>query len=305
MSQLPRSSRRRFLRQSAALALAPIASELAAQATSSPAGRHEFCTFTKALQPLSYEETAEKIANLGFNGIEGAVRPKGHVEPERIDEDLPRLVEALKARGLSFTVMTTSINEVSDEQHTEKVLRAAAALGVKRFRMGYYLYDLSRPVRPQLDEFRPRLRDLVALSRELGIKPIYQNHSGKNYFGAPVWDLAEVLSEFDPDHVGVAFDIGHATVEGAKAWPLHFASVRPHLDTVYVKEPSWQDNTLGWGPVGEGAVDKGFYKLLKESDFRGPVSLHVEYLGHGDASLVPAVLAAIEKDFATLRSLLS
>lgn len=305
MSQLPRSSRRRFLRQSAALALAPIASDLAAQEKPSPAGRHEFCTFTKALQPLSYEDTAEKIANLGFNGIEGAVRPKGHVEPERIDEDLPRLVEALKARGLSFTVMTTSINEVSDEQHTEKVLRAAAALGVKRFRMGYYLYDLSRPVRPQLDEFRPRLRDLVALSRELGIKPIYQNHSGKNYFGAPVWDLAEVLSEFDPAHVGVAFDIGHATVEGAKAWPLHFAAVRPHLDTVYVKEPSWQNNTLGWGPVGEGAVDKGFYKLLKESDFRGPVSLHVEYLGHGDASLVPAVLAAIEKDFATLRSLLS
>ena len=95
------------------------------------------------------------------------------------------------------------------------------------------------------------------------------------------------------------------SAEGAKAWPLHFAAVKPHLDTVYVKEPSWQNNTLGWGPVGEGAVDKGFYKLLKESDFRGPVSLHVEYLGHGDASLVPAVLAAIEKDFATLRSLLS
>jgi sugar phosphate isomerase/epimerase len=72
-----------------------------------------------------------------------------------------------------------------------------------------------------------------------------------------------------------------------------------------VKEPSWNDNVLGWGPLGEGAVDKGFFKLLQESDFSGPVSLHVEYLGHDDPSKVPTVLAAIEKDFATLKGLLS
>ncbi len=299
------SSRRRFLRASAAaLALAPYARASAGKATGAEE-RFEFCTFTKALQPLSYAETARAIAALGFDGIEGAVRPGGHVVPERVEEDLPKLVEALKAEGLVLTVMTSAINEVSAGQHTERVLRAAAALGVKRYRMGYYKYDLKKPVRPQLDEFRPRLKDLVALSRELGIKPIYQNHSGKDYFGGPVWDLAEVLADFDPAHVGVAFDIGHATVEGAKAWPLHFASIRPHLDTVYVKEPFWQNNTLGWGPVGEGAVDKGFYKLLQESGFRGPVSLHVEYLGHGDPAIVPTVLKAIEQDFATLKSLLS
>jgi sugar phosphate isomerase/epimerase len=171
--------------------------------------------------------------------------------------------------------------------------------------MGYYKYDLAKPIRAQLDEFRPKLKDLIALSRELGIKPIYQNHSGKDYFGGPIWDLAEVLSDHDPAEVGVAFDIGHATVEGAKAWPLNFALIRPYLDTVYVKEPSWKDNVLGWGPLGEGAVDKGFFKLLQESDFSGPVSLHVEYLGHDDPSKVPTVLAAIEKDFATLKGLLS
>lgn len=298
-------NRRQFLRRSAALALAPAASSPTSAAEGTGGARFEFCTFTKALQPLSYEETAARIAALGFDGIEGAVRPKGHVEPERVGEDLPKLVAALEAEGLAFTVMTTAINEVSAEQRTEEILRAAAAAGVKRYRMGYYKYDLDKPIRPQLDEFRPRLRDLVALSRELGIKPIYQNHSGRDYFGGPVWDLCEVLAEFDPAHVGIAFDIGHATVEGGKAWPLHFATARPHLDTIYIKEPSWQDNTLGWGPVGEGAVDKGFYKMLKDGDFKGPVSLHVEYLGHGDAAIVPTVLKAIEKDFATLRSCLS
>lgn len=301
MLKPPATSRRRFLQGSAALALAPLASHARAE----EGARYEFCTFTKALQPLSYEEMAKAIAGLGFDGIEGAVRPGGHVVPERIEEDLPKLVEALRAEKLAFTLMTSALNEVSAEQHTEKVLRAAAALGIKRYRMGYYRYDLAKPLRPQLAEFRKQLGDLVALSAELGIKPIYQNHSGKDFLGAPVWDLSELLEEFDPAQVGVAFDIGHATVEGGKAWPLHFASVRPWLDTVYFKEPCWKDNRLGWGPLGEGAVDKGFYKLLKDSDFRGPISLHVEYLGQNDPALVPSVLEATKKDFATLKTLLA
>lgn len=306
MTPPPSPSRRQFLGTAATtLAFAPgFAPGLLAE-EKTKARRFEFCTFTKPLQHLSFAEMAKTIAAMGFDGIEGAVRPKGHVVPEKVDEDMPKLAEALKAEGLSLTVMTTSINEVSAEQQTEKVLRAAAAAGVSRYRMGYYKYDLGKPIRAQLDEFRPKLKDLIALSRELGIKPIYQNHSGKDYFGGPIWDLAEVLSDHDPAEVGVAFDIGHATVEGAKAWPLNFALIRPYLDTVYVKEPSWKDNVLGWGPLGEGAVDKGFFKLLQESDFSGPVSLHVEYLGHDDPSQVPTVLAAIEKDFATLKGLLS
>jgi sugar phosphate isomerase/epimerase len=301
-----RPSRRHFLGATATtLAFAPVfAPDLLAEEKTEKR-RFEFCTFTKPLQHLSYAEMAKTIAAMGFDGIEGAVRPKGHVLPERVGEDLPKLAAALKDSGLKFTVMTTAINEVSAEQHTEKILRAAAAAGVKRYRMGYYKYDLSKPIRAQLDEFRPKLKDLIALSHELGIKPIYQNHSGKDYFGGPIWDLAEVLADHDPAQVGVAFDIGHATVEGAKAWPLNFAVIRPFLDTVYVKEPSWKDNVLGWGPVGEGAVDKGFFKLLKESDFSGPVSVHVEYLGHDDPAKVPTVLAAIEKDFATVKGLLS
>ncbi|HRD64304.1 MAG TPA: hypothetical protein PL137_25620, partial [Nocardioides sp.] len=61
----------------------------------------------------------------------------------------------------------------------------------------------------------------------------------------------------------------------------------------------------GWGPLGEGAVDKAFYKLLKDDGFDGPVSLHVEYLDHKDPASVPGILAAIERDFATLRAYLA
>ncbi|MCB1089354.1 MAG: sugar phosphate isomerase/epimerase, partial [Verrucomicrobiae bacterium] len=181
--------RRTLLKHSlSTAAVTALGAEAFAAATANAADekRYTFCTFTKPVQHLSYEETAAAIGALGFDGVEAPVRPKGQVEPERVEEDLPKFIAALKAKGLEMTVLTSGINEVSEEQRTEAVLRTAAAQGVKRFRMLYYKYDLTKPIRPQLDEFRPRLRDLVALCKEIGIKPIYQNHSGRDYFGAPV-----------------------------------------------------------------------------------------------------------------------
>lgn len=297
--------RRRFLTLSAAALGATVLPDFPQVRAAETASPYPFCTFTKALQAMSYADMAKALAAMEFDGVESAVRPGGSVEPERVADDLPRLVEALAVEKLTLMIATSGINEVSDAQHTETVLRTAAKLGVPRFRMNYYRYDLGKPIRPQLDEFRAKLKDLIALTDEIGIKPIYQNHSGKDYFGAPLWDLGEVLEDYRPEQIGVAFDIGHATVEGAKCWPLHFAMIRPYLDTVYVKEPTWQNNKLDWGPLGAGAVDTGFYPTLKKSGFTGPISLHVEYLGHDQADIVPAVLEAIRKDFQTLRGLLA
>lgn len=300
----PTTSRREFLSLAATgLAAAPFAVPQVAMAGLKP--RYEFCTFTKQLQHLSYSEMAETIAEMGFHGIEAPVRPGGHVLPEKVEDDLPAMMKELEARDLKVTVLTSGINEVSEEQRTEIVLRTAASLGVKRFRMAYYKYDLNKPIPAQIDEFKAKLKDLVALTDEIGIKPMVQNHSGKNYFGGPIWDLASALDDFDPKQIGVAFDIGHATVEGAKAWPLNFARVRPWVDTIYVKEPAWKDNQLTWGPVGEGCVDKAFFEQIKKSDFSGPVSLHVEYLNHKDPAMAPKILEAIKTDYATLKKLLA
>jgi sugar phosphate isomerase/epimerase len=298
--------RRSFLQQSlSAVALSALAPAGSARAAAASDPRYTFCTFTKPVQHLGYVETARAIARLGFDGVEAPVRKGGQVVPEKVEDDLPRYIAALKAEGLEMTVLTSGINEVSAEQRTEAVLRTAAGQGVKRFRMLYFKYDLAKPILPQLDEFRPRIRDLVALCREIGIKPIYQNHSGRDYFGAPVWDLAEVMSEFDPKDIGVAFDIGHATIEGSKCWPLHWALVRDHIDTVYIKEPRWgADQKPQVCPLGEGGVDLGFYELVKKSGFAGPVSLHVEYFEPKDQSAAPAALEAIAKDFAKLKGYL-
>lgn len=300
-------TRRNFLTGTAAISsfalLRPIS--LLAQAekpAKSNPSRYTFCAFEKPLQFLSYDETAELFAELGFNGIEATVRPGGHVLPEKVEDDLPRFITALKKHGLEMTVLTSAINSV-DSPHAEKVLRTAAKLGVKQYRMNWYRYDLNKPVLPQLDEARPKLRELAALNRELGLTALYQNHAGDKMVGAPLWDIYDLIKDFDPKQIALAYDIRHATVEGGLSWPIQFNLVKSHIGAVFVKDCVWENGKLKNVPLGEGMVNKKFFAMLKETNFSGPISLHVEYL---DRSKDKKVLGeAFKKDLATLKSLLA
>ena len=134
---------------------------------------YSICAFVKFLQTLSYDVLAEKLAALGFQGIEATIRDRGQVLPEQATEELPKLVEALRRCQLDVTIMASSIQRV-DQPLTEQLLRTAASLGIRRYRMAYYRYDLDRPIMPQLEALRPVVRELAALNKELGIAAVYQ-----------------------------------------------------------------------------------------------------------------------------------
>jgi sugar phosphate isomerase/epimerase len=257
------------------------------------------CVFTKPFNSLSFDQLAEATAALGFDGIEAPIRKGGHIEPEQVEDRLPQLVEALRKRGLVITVLTSDINDPKDPL-TFKVLRTAARLGIQRYRMQYLAYDLKQPILKQLNEWRPRLKDLAALNRELGIRAVYQNHAGGKNLGAAIWDLQHVLQGIPVEEIGVAYDIRHATVEGGMSWPITFQMIRPHIDTVYVKDFRWVDNQPENVPLGQGQVSPKFFQMLRDTNFRGPISLHEEYLDHNKPELVPEHLAAIKADLATL-----
>ena len=55
-------------------------------------------------------------------------------------------------------------------------------------------------------------------NQALGIKGGIQNHSGQDYFAAPVSDAVQIFKASSAG-VGIAFDIGHATLEGGLSWP--------------------------------------------------------------------------------------
>lgn len=287
-------------REALLTAASTIAASKLAFGESATQDKQPICVFTKPFNSLSFDELAERIAELGFDGIEAPIRKGGHIEPEQVEDRLPELVDALHKRDLVITIMTSDIND-PDDPLTERVLRTAAGLGVRRYRMKYLTYDLSRPVTEQLREWRPRLQDLAAMNHELGIRAVYQNHASGRLLGAALWDLGQVLDGIPVDRIGVAYDIRHATVEGGMSWPITFNMIRPHIDTVYVKDFRWSDNRPENVPLGEGQVSPEFFRLLAEFGFRGPISLHEEYLDHRQPELVPQHLAAIGRDLQTLR----
>ncbi len=286
-------NRRQFIATSAAVAAAP--SALAKAPAHNP-----FCVFTKPFQSLTYDELADLIAELGFNGIEGTIRPGGHITPEQVPDELPRMVEALRKRKLELTIMASGINNADDKLNIRQ-LQVAAKLGVKRYRMGYHKYDLKQPILKQMNELRPVFKNLVALNQELGIQAIYQNHSGSNYVGAPLWDLHELFKAHDPKYLAVGFDMSHATAEATRAWPLHANLLRPRIGALYVKSFRWENNKRLNCALAEGIVDQKYPRQLIKSGFTGPINLHEEYINHRDPKLVPQHIAAIKKDVATVK----
>ena len=263
--------------------------------------RNPLCVFTKPFNSLSNEELAAKIEQLGFDGIEAPIRPGGHIEPEAVPDELPKLVDALKRRGRTITVLTSDINN-PDSAVNEKVLRTAAELGIRYYRMKYFKYDESKPIIRQVDEWTRQISDLAALNKELGITGVYQNHAGRNYFGAAIWDVHRALRNIEPESIGMAYDIRHATAEAGSSWPVGFQLIRPHVKVVYVKDFVWGKHKPVNVPLGKGRVSKEFFRLLEKSDFDGPISLHEEYLDHRKPELVPDHWQAIETDLKMLKS---
>ena len=289
------TNRREFIIAASALAATPAFG----QAKGDTKSNQPICVFTKPFNSLSFDELADRMAELGVNGIEAPIRSHGHVEPKEVEDRLPELVEALAKRNLEVTVMASDIND-PDDPDTARVLRTAATLGIKRYRMKYFKYDLSKSVLDQIEDWKPQLRDLAAMNHDFGIRGLYQNHAGRDYMGASLWDLKHALDGIDPGDIGIAYDIRHATAEGGMSWQATLNAVFASIDTVYVKDFQWGPEKLVNVPLGDGRIQPKFFDLLRQADFNGPISLHEEYLDHRPPELVPQHLDAIEKDLAVL-----
>src|SRR5919112_2770656 len=124
-------NRRDFL---ATMAAAPPVAAAPAERT-----RPQLCIFSKHMAQFGYAELGRTAKQMGFDGIDLTVRPKGHVLPERAAEDLPRAADAIRAHGLSLAMVTTNILNAS-EAEARPILSTAAKLKVPFWKLGYHRY---------------------------------------------------------------------------------------------------------------------------------------------------------------------
>jgi L-ribulose-5-phosphate 3-epimerase len=305
-------SRREFI---ASAATAALSTPFWASAQGGPDSEdaYKLCVFSKHLLFLrNYDEMAEAAAEAGFDGVDLAVRPDGHVLPKDVQRDLPSAVAAIRNAGLKTCMMTTAITNVN-EAAAEPTLKTASELGIKYYRMGYLKYDDQLGVAKSLEALKPKLAALADLNRKHRIHGAYQNHAGTRY-GGPVWDLWVLLKDLDPQWLGCQYDVRHATVEGGSSWPLGMKLLAPWIKITAIKDFIWAKENGKWSPksvpLGEGMTNfNAYFGLVKNLGICGPISMHFEYqmTSAPEKSMSKAearrqVVAAMRRDIATLRA---
>ncbi|SOD82780.1 sugar phosphate isomerase/epimerase family protein [Spirosoma fluviale] len=308
-------TRRRFVKQTAlaAGALPLVAASFPALAGEAALPLPDVHIFSKHLQFLNYADMATAAAEMGFAGVDVTVRPDGHVRPDRVEEDLPKAVEALKKVGLPPKLMTTAVGDATNAVDV-RLLKTASKAGFKLYRMKWYQYEEKKSIPDSIQGFQQQLRALGELNKSLNLIGCYQNHAGL-LVGASVWEIWEMLRTAEPAHMGVQYDIRHATVEGGQSWPNGLRLLQPSVKSIAIKDFVWSTKngvtTVQDVPLGEGIVDfKRYFSLLKKYAIQVPVSLHIEYptggAEHGATQLtVPQkeVFAAMKRDLKRLREL--
>jgi sugar phosphate isomerase/epimerase len=312
-----RSSRRSILQGGAA---ALVGGALLQSAPTNPkpgAAKLKVAIFSKHLLFLQGAQLAQAAASMGFDGIDLTVRKGGHVEPSRVKQDLSGLVAIIRQHGLEVPMLTTDIADTSSA-YVEDILQCMSELNIRHYRWGGFKYTDDRSIPAQLDSLKPRVAKLAALNARYHVCAMYHTHSGLNLVGAPIWDLHELLTGFDPAAVGVNYDIGHATVEGGfGGWIDSFRVTGPYVRGVAVKDFLWEKNAHGqwrpaWKPLGQGMVNfPKFFQMIAASQFSGPLQLHFEYPLQGADQGMKAVsnpqevFTTMRRDLQQLRGYLS
>ncbi|MGI9532525.1 sugar phosphate isomerase/epimerase family protein [Lutimonas sp.] len=273
----------------------------------------EINIFSKHLQFLDVKGAAQVAAELGFDGIDLTVRPKGHIEPESVSRDLVHAIKSIETAGSSCKMITTAIEKASKPLDQE-LIRMAGKTGIEFYRSNWFKYFDDRSMEASIELYQNEIQQLSELNRQSGIIGCYQNHAGTK-IGGSFWELQMLLESANKEYFGVQFDIRHAVAEGGYSWENGLRLLHQNIKTIVLKDFKWAKRNGKWllvnVPIGEGMVDfQTYFKLLKSYDLKPPASLHLEYpLGGAekgkDAISIDkkAVFNAMEKDLKTIRDL--
>jgi len=238
----------------------------------------QLCVFSKRLQSLDFTALGRELRAIGVGAVDLTVRPGGHIAPEEARDRLPEAAERLRAEGVAIAMISTGITSC-DFPHARETLEAAARLGVRHAKLGYFEYRGFGTMRQSLAEAGAALRDLAALAAEAGIFLGCHNHSGP-YVGAHVAHLVRLVEPLDPERVGLYFDPAHAVAEGPRfGWMEALDDASDRVRMLALKDFAiGADGRIDLVPMGRGIVPwaKVVECLRRIAGRIGPVSVHAE-----------------------------
>jgi sugar phosphate isomerase/epimerase len=257
--------------------------------------------FTLVTPDLTPEELGVAVKEAGIHGIEWrykgipaeAVNQKPSfwgnnicsIDPEVTDGELDRFHQAAVNNGLAAAGVMPYV-ACGDFAGTERVMQVAQKLGAGLMRVGVPGYNRTRNYNELYAEAVQFLHQVQELAQQYKVKAIVETHHGLIVPSAA--SAHRLVSNFNPDHIGVLFDPGNMVHEGYENHRMGLELLGPYLAHVHIKNAEWAktgkavDGSVewkaAWCPMDQGVVNwKQVMDDLKSVGYDG-------YLGVEDFS---------------------
>lgn len=250
----------------------------------------KYSVFTVMMPEFDLEGTAQTLRDLGFDGVEWRVGKiaMSHEKPSywgynRSTVDLATIEESASAvkliaekNGLEINCLATYLG-VGQIEEISGVMRAARTMSCPFVRVGAPRYDGTKNYNQLFEETVLNVREVERQARETGVTALLELHMGNIM---PSAGLAHrIVSNFDPEHVGVIYDPGNMVYEGYEQWKMGMELLGEYLRHVHVKNSAWvRDREGGWraeaAQLEEGIVDwRRIVEDLRTIGYDGYLSL--------------------------------
>jgi len=227
----------------------------------------KYSVFTVMMPEFDLEETAKMLGDLGFDGVEWRVenfvkreqKPsywgynKSTVDLATIEESASKVKLLTERSGLEISCLATYLG-VGQIEELKRVMRSASAMNCPYVRVGAPRYDGTRNYNQLYEETVLKVREVERRAKEAGVTALLEIHMGNIM---PSAGLAHrIVSNFDPNYIGVIYDPGNMIYEGYEQWKMGMELLGEYLHHVHVKNSAWRrDEKDGWRAEASGLED--------------------------------------------------
>jgi sugar phosphate isomerase/epimerase len=215
----------------------------------------KYGVFTVMTPEWDLAEVAQNLAQLGYDGVEWRVQAvpdeipagtqvsywgynKATVDLNRVVELAPEVKRISEEAGLEICSMTSYL-QVGQLEEVERVMQAAQIVGSPRIRVNVPRYDRTRNTNDLFAEATEHLGEVEKLARAYGVQADLEIQMGNMI---PSAGLAHrLVSQFDPEVVGVIYDPGNMVHEGYENWRMGMELLGPYLHHVHAKNAVWEE----------------------------------------------------------------
>ena len=202
-------------------------------------------------------------------------------------EQLARMTETLAAYGLRVSSIGSPIGKIFiDEEFPPHLERMRHAAEVAHHFGAPYIRIFSFFLRPGADpaEHRDvvidRMRALTRVAEAADLILLHENE--KDIYGDVPARCLDIVRSVGSPHLRLAWDPANFVQVGVRPYAEGYASLRPHLEYVQIKDALAADGTVVPAGAGDGEVAQTI-RALRHDDFDGFFSLE-PHLAAGHAT---------------------